>query len=207
MVAEAIDAKSPYTGGHCWRVTVIAQLPQAHVRRPAGRLPARRRRLGSAGDRLLAPRLRQAHHPEYVDKATKLETLHNRIHEIRTRRSARDADIAFWQAAGGGNRAHRRPPATPNGAGSTTISPSSPTATAAARHERGRSGAPRPDRHPHLAAHLDHRLGLSNAELARLPDSPARPAGNRTLLADGPDKVIPAPTTTSLPPATRGASG
>jgi hypothetical protein len=58
-----------------WRVTVIASFHQAtSIRGLLGRLPARRRRLGSAGDRLLAPRLRQAHHPEYVDKATKLET-------------------------------------------------------------------------------------------------------------------------------------
>src|SRR5207342_3203562 len=47
--------------------------------------------------------------PEYVvDKATKLETIYDRIHEIRTRFEVlkRDADIEYWKAvAGGGDRA------------------------------------------------------------------------------------------------------
>jgi hypothetical protein len=47
--------------------------------------------------------------PEYiVDKATKLETLYDRIHEIRMRFEVmkRDAEIACWQAiANGGNTA------------------------------------------------------------------------------------------------------
>jgi len=43
--------------------------------------------------------------PEYVvDKATKLETLYDRIHEIRTRFEVlkRDAEIRFWKALHGG---------------------------------------------------------------------------------------------------------
>ena len=42
--------------------------------------------------------------PDYlIDKATKLETVHNRIHEIRTRFEVlwRDADIARIHAIGG----------------------------------------------------------------------------------------------------------
>jgi hypothetical protein len=43
--------------------------------------------------------------PEYVvDKATKLEAIHDRIHEIRMRFEVlkRDAEIACWQAVAGG---------------------------------------------------------------------------------------------------------
>ncbi len=51
--------------------------------------------------------------PEYVvDKATKLETIYDRIHEVRMRFEVlkRDAEIAYWQriAAGGENRAALR---------------------------------------------------------------------------------------------------
>ncbi len=46
--------------------------------------------------------------PEYVvDKATKLETIYDRIHEVRTRFEVlkRDAEISYWeQVADGGNR-------------------------------------------------------------------------------------------------------
>src|SRR5690606_16567915 len=43
--------------------------------------------------------------PEYiVDKATKLETVHNRIHEVRMRFEVlkRDAQIAYWRGLAGG---------------------------------------------------------------------------------------------------------
>ena len=45
--------------------------------------------------------------PEYVvDKATKLETIYNRIHEIRTRFEVlyRDASIEYWRALAEGKQ-------------------------------------------------------------------------------------------------------
>jgi len=91
LIAEAIDAKSPYTGGHCKRVPLIAQLLLDEANRSNSDV---------FGDFSLTSKegLREFHigawlhdcgkvtTPEYVvDKATKLETIYNRIHEIRTR--------------------------------------------------------------------------------------------------------------------------
>ena len=100
VMAAAIDAKSPYTGGHCARVPEIAQsLAEA----------ACAAREGSFADFSLDEDAWEALHiaswlhdcgkvttPEYVvDKATKLETLYDRIHEIRMRFEVlkRDAEI------------------------------------------------------------------------------------------------------------------
>lgn len=90
MIASAIDAKSKYTGGHCQRVPDLA-LDLAKEACDC--------KEGSLADFQLTDDQWEALHiaawmhdcgkvttPEYiVDKATKLETIHNRIHEIRTR--------------------------------------------------------------------------------------------------------------------------
>ena len=110
LVAGAIDAKSPYTGGHCQRVPDLAQaLAEAAHQQQTG--PFARFHMNEADREALyiASWLHDCGKvttPEYVvDKATKLETLYDRIHEIRTRFEVlkRDADIAYWQglAAGG----------------------------------------------------------------------------------------------------------
>ncbi|BEV71885.1 HD domain-containing protein [Paludibacterium sp. THUN1379] len=113
LIASAIDTKSPYTGGHCKRVPHIAQaLAEA----------AEQCRHGSLADFSMREEDRQAlffaswlHDcgkvttPEYiVDKATKLETLYNRIHEIRMRFEVlkRDADIRYWQGLCAGGDPH-----------------------------------------------------------------------------------------------------
>lgn len=90
LIAGSIDAKSPYTGGHCQRVPVLAHmLAEAACNEVEG--PFKDFQL----DDLAWESLRIASWlhdcgkittPEYVvDKATKLETIYNRIHEIRTR--------------------------------------------------------------------------------------------------------------------------
>lgn len=105
VLADAIDAKSPYTGGHCHRVPELAiQL--------ADRLAAEKE--GPYASFHLDDTERYAFHlaawlhdcgkiisPEHiVNKATKLETIYNRIHEIRMRFEVlwRDAEIACLQA-------------------------------------------------------------------------------------------------------------
>lgn len=111
LLAGAIDAKSPYTGGHCQRVpalTLMLAQAAAASQDPAfsGYQPTE--------DEWEALHIAAWLHdcgkvttPEYVvDKATKLETLNDRIHEIRTRFEVlkRDAWISYWQAmALGGN--------------------------------------------------------------------------------------------------------
>jgi len=105
LLAGAIDAKSPYTGGHCQRVPALTlMLAQAAA---ASQDPAFRG-YQPTDDEWEALHIAAWLHdcgkvttPEYVvDKATKLETLNDRIHEIRTRFEVlkRDAWIDYWQA-------------------------------------------------------------------------------------------------------------
>ena len=105
LLAGAIDAKSPYTGGHCQRVpalTLMLARAAAESQQPAFRA------YRPSEDEWEALHIAAWLHdcgkvttPEYVvDKATKLETLCDRIHEIRTRFEVlkRDAWVSFWQA-------------------------------------------------------------------------------------------------------------
>ncbi|KAF0116195.1 MAG: HD-GYP domain [Rhodospirillaceae bacterium] len=110
VIAHAIDAKSPYTGGHCVRVPILTKMlaEAAHVSVEGP----------FAGFTLTETQRYELHlaawlhdcgkvtTPEYVvDKATKLETIYDRLHEIRTRFEVlrRDAEIACLkgQLAGG----------------------------------------------------------------------------------------------------------
>jgi HD-GYP domain-containing protein (c-di-GMP phosphodiesterase class II) len=105
LIAEAIDSKSAYTGGHCERVPQIA-LMLLHV--------ANDQQQGVFKDFSFTSKEQwrefeigawlhdcgKVTTPEYVvDKATKLETIYNRIHEIRTRFEVlyRDAQIVYLQ--------------------------------------------------------------------------------------------------------------
>jgi len=105
LIADAIDAKSHYTGAHCQRVPVIAtMLAQEAEANKEGAF-----KNFSMGDKDAWEAFERAawlHDcgkittPEYVvDKATKLETIYNRIHEIRTRFEVlwRDIDIAYYE--------------------------------------------------------------------------------------------------------------
>ena len=105
ILAGAIDAKSPYTGAHCERLPEVAvKLAQAAHDSDKGSLsefsfdtPEQWREFQVAA---WLHDCGKVVTPEYVvDKATKLETIHNRIHEIRTRFEIlhRDATIDFLQ--------------------------------------------------------------------------------------------------------------
>lgn len=105
IIAGSIDAKSPYTGGHCQRVPVLTKmLAEAACQSEAQ----------AFADYQLNDEQWQAVHiaswlhdcgkvttPEHVvDKATKLQTIYDRIHEVRMRFEVlkRDAQIDYWQA-------------------------------------------------------------------------------------------------------------
>jgi len=105
LIAGAIDTKSPYTGGHCQRVPVIAGM-LADAASSSNAVAFKNFAL-SEDERyelFVASWLHDCGKvttPEYVvDKATKLETIYNRIHEVRTRFEVlwRDNDIAFYKA-------------------------------------------------------------------------------------------------------------
>lgn len=105
LLAGAIDAKSPYTGGHCQRVPELSKMLAQAACDSDEPLYA---------DYKLDDQGWEALHigswlhdcgkvttPEYVvDKATKLETLYDRIHEVRMRFEVlkRDAELEYWQA-------------------------------------------------------------------------------------------------------------
>jgi len=104
LIAGAIDAKSPYTGGHCQRVPEITlMLARAAAESDAPEF----RDYNPSEEEWEALHIAAWLHdcgkvttPEYVvDKATKLETLYDRIHEVRMRFEVlkRDAWVAYWR--------------------------------------------------------------------------------------------------------------
>ena len=105
LIAAAIDAKSPYTGGHCQRVPELTKMLTRAVCE-SGEEPFRNFALDDDGwyELHIACWLHDCGKvttPEYVvDKATKLETIYDRIHEIRMRFEVlkRDAEIAYLKA-------------------------------------------------------------------------------------------------------------
>ena len=101
LIAGAIDDKSPYTGGHCRRVPVLTML-LAQAAHDTGTGPLKDFKLAD-NDRYELEIAAWLHDcgkittPEYVvDKATKLETIFDRIHLVKTRYEIlrRDARIA-----------------------------------------------------------------------------------------------------------------
>ena len=101
IIAGAIDAKSPYTGGHCQRVPIIFDM-LLNAACDASEGPFKEFALthDERKEAYLAAWLHDCGKvttPEYVvDKATKLETIYDRIHEIRMRFEVlkRDAEIS-----------------------------------------------------------------------------------------------------------------
>jgi HD-GYP domain-containing protein (c-di-GMP phosphodiesterase class II) len=109
LIAGAIDAKSAYTGGHCARVPELTKmLVKAACDQTEG--PYANFKLND--DEWEAVHVGAWLHdcgkvttPEYVvDKATKLETIYDRIHEVRMRFEVlkRDAEIKCLQAIAAG---------------------------------------------------------------------------------------------------------
>ncbi len=110
LIAGAIDAKSPYTGGHCQRVPELTRM-LCRAAHDSNSAPYTDFHLSD--DEWEALDIASWLHdcgkvttPEFVvDKATKLETLYDRIHEIRMRFEVlkRDAQLDYWIAlhAGG----------------------------------------------------------------------------------------------------------
>ena len=104
VLARAIDAKSPYTNSHCQKVPIIARLlALAAVQEDEGPL----KDFEMDEDEWYSLHIASWLHdcgkvttPEYlVDKGSKLETINNRIHEIRNRFEIlrRDAHINYLQ--------------------------------------------------------------------------------------------------------------
>ncbi|WP_421334552.1 HD domain-containing phosphohydrolase [Aeromonas veronii] len=105
LIAGAIDAKSPYTGGHCQRVPeltkMLAEAACEAKEGPFQHFSLDEKQWEAIHIAAWLHDCGKVTTPEFVvDKATKLETLCDRIHEVRMRFEVlkRDAEIAYWQA-------------------------------------------------------------------------------------------------------------
>ncbi len=201
LIAGAIDTKSHYTGGHCERVPELGlMLAEAACAMTEGPLADfsfktddewREFRIGA-----WLHDCGKVTTPEYVvDKASKLETLYNRIHEIRMRFEVllRDARINQLEAI-------------VQGADATA---------ALARYEARKAQLAddfafiaecnlggefmAPDKIKRLQCiaeetwqrHYDDQLGLVPAELKRYTEEPEALPATEKLLADKPHHIVP----------------
>ncbi|PCJ49420.1 MAG: diguanylate cyclase [Gammaproteobacteria bacterium] len=105
LMASAIDEKSPYTGGHCQRVPELTNMITKELcAEKEGMFADFNLNEEQWYELHIAGWLHDCGKittPEYVvDKSTKLETITNRIHEIRTRVEVlkRDAEIDYLKA-------------------------------------------------------------------------------------------------------------
>jgi response regulator RpfG family c-di-GMP phosphodiesterase len=204
VIATAIDAKSPYTGRHCSRVPELAVMlaEAAHADRAAFAefsfdTPEEWREfkigawLHDCG---------KVATPEYViDKATKLETINNRIHEVRTRFEVllRDAEIERLlalqrgeDAAQANSRYAERKAELTDDFGFVARCNTGTGPVADADIDRlGRIASTR------WLRNFDDRIGVSHAELERCQFPEAEPVlplpAWEQLLADKPRHVFP----------------
>ena len=102
MINLAIDEKSPYTGGHCERVPVLtmmlAEAVDQEVEGPLAGFHMNQKELYELKISGLLHDCGKVTTPVHVvDKATKLETIYDRIHMVDTRFEVlkRDAEIAM----------------------------------------------------------------------------------------------------------------
>ncbi|ATL92695.1 hypothetical protein CK911_07685 [Aeromonas sp. CU5] len=105
LIAGAIDAKSPYTGGHCQRVPeltkMLAEAACEAKEGPFQHFSLDEKQWEAIHIAAWLHDCGKVTTPEFVvDKATKLETLCDRVHEVRMRFEVlkRDAEITYWQA-------------------------------------------------------------------------------------------------------------
>lgn len=201
LLADAIDAKSPYTGGHCERVP---QLAEALMQRMCEAKDGPFAQVAMTDAERYEFRLGAWLHdcgkvtsPEHIiDKATKLETLYNRIHEVRMRFEVlwRDAELDYWTQHVAGvdpvrlqrelvQRRERLQEefafvARCNVGGESMVDADIERLAVIGRQVWQR--------------HFDDRLGLSLAEKARMDQVPARPLpAHEALLADRPEHIVP----------------
>ncbi|MDP3844815.1 MAG: HD domain-containing phosphohydrolase [Pseudomonas sp.] len=200
LLAGAIDAKSPYTGGHCQRVPELTlMLAHAAADSPEPAFASYQPTEEQWEELHIAAWLHDCGKittPEYVvDKATKLETLYDRIHEIRTRFEVlkRDAWIDYWQARSEGADASQQALQRDQ-----RLSALDEEFAFIARCNLGGEAMAEADlaRIQHIAQRtwrrtLDDRLGVSWEEAQRQARSPAPSLPvDEPLLADRPEHLL-----------------
>ena len=203
LIAVAIDQKSPYTGGHCARVPalsmMLAQAADSSTDKPFSNFSFK------TGEAWREFRTAAWLHdcgkvtmPEYiVDKATKLETIHNRIHEVRMRFEVllRDAETDYWQGMAKGEDAAvlsrtlsaRQKEIEENFAfiAGCNVGGEFMDDTQVARVKKIAEET--------WERRLDDRLGLGHLELLRYPEKTPDLPCREPLLADRPEHIIERP--------------
>lgn len=109
MTASAVDVKSAYTGEHCKRVPDITQMLAEKMVADKGTFANFDMNKKQWEELLLAAWLHdcgKVSTPDFImDKSTKLETVYDRIHEVRMRYEVlkRDAEIGYLESVLEGN--------------------------------------------------------------------------------------------------------
>jgi HD-GYP domain-containing protein (c-di-GMP phosphodiesterase class II) len=205
LVAGAIDSKSPYTGGHCQRVPALTEM-LAHKAAASEK--------GKFKDFALSEEQWEELHiagwlhdcgkvtsPEYViDKATKLETIYDRLHEVRMRFEVvkREAEVACLREIEAGGLTGEARAARLEALERLWRELDEEFAFVATSNVGGEFMSPdRIERLKRIATRtwtrtLDDRIGLSHEETERKKRSPAvaLPVAE-LLLSDRPEHVIP----------------
>ncbi|TXS88901.1 transporter substrate-binding domain-containing protein [Parahaliea maris] len=211
LIAQAIDDKSPYTGGHCARVPDLALM--LAKRASASRLPAFRDFELRDEEEWREFRIAAWLHdcgkittPEHVvDKGSKLETIYNRIHEVRTRFEVlwRDAEIHYLKqclASPGDEPSHRdqlersRKTLQDDFCFVAECNVGGEFMTDDARERLRDIAATTWQRH------FDNRAGLSPVEELRQPAGNEPLPATEALLADRHEHIIPRTQSTRYPP-------
>ncbi|TDO97376.1 HD domain-containing phosphohydrolase [Marinomonas balearica] len=200
LLADAIDAKSPYTSGHCERVPILAELlVEAAINsndseyKDFSMTEAEKREFRIAAWLHDCGKITSSEH--IVDKATKLETIHNRIHEIRTRFEVlwRDAEITYLNGLIAGESAIELE--------KSKIRTQRKLLDDFAFIARSNIGSERMDDEDieRIAAigkqtwqrHFSSHIGLSREEIAHLPSTPEVLPVTEQLIADKTEHIIP----------------
>ncbi len=201
LIASAIDAKSPYTGGHCQRVPELTEMLTREAS-AANKGPFKDFSLNEEEfyELHIAAWLHDCGKvttPEYVvDKATKLETIYNRIHEIRSRFEIlkRDAEIAYLRNLMEGGKDPKKLKAEFD----SEIQAIDEDFNFIAESNVGGEflDEEKVERIQKIGARqwvrtLDDRVGLSHDEMSRIESHPARPVPcEESLLDDKPEHIV-----------------
>lgn len=211
LIAQAIDDKSPFTGAHCARVPELG-IMLAEAASASDEAPFHHFQFASDDEKRefrLAAWLHDCGKittPEHIiDKGAKLETIYNRIHEVRMRFEVlwRDLDIEYL---------HR-----------LAEDPQQSATLARWKHQQQEQlhrdfafiaalnlgsesvTSKQIERLHHIAQrtwvrHFDHQIGLSPVESERYPEPPPTLPSEEPLLSDRDEHVIKRETSLILDP-------
>ena len=210
LIAQAIDDKSAYTGGHCERVPVLAMMLAKEASNSNS--TAFKSFQLETDDQWREYKIAAWLHdcgkittPEHiVDKGSKLETIYNRIHEVRMRFEVlhRDAELDYWKALA--SDPEQRDALTRD-LNESQASLQDDFAFVANCNVGGEFLDPQKQERLHAIGakvwqrYFDDRLGLSPVEELNLQGDPGALPATENLLADKPVHIIERTRSTDYP--------